>query len=78
MGQRIAGYYQKQADKMLTEAKEHDELAGLYAKSPNPLAARVGKNAEHCKYFTEYARNAAQEDLELAKMYEDMGKQAAR
>ena len=73
--QRIAAYYQKQADNMLAEAKQHDELAALYAKSPNPLAVRVGKSAEHCKYFAEYARKAAQQDQELAKMHEDMAKQ---
>ena len=76
--QRIAAYYQKQADNMLAEAKEHDELAALYAKSPNPLAVRVGKSAEHCKYFAEYSRKAGQQDQELAKMHEAMAKQAMK
>ena len=74
--QRIAAYYQKQADNMLVEAKEHDELAALYAKSLNPVAVKMGRNAEHCKYFAQYARKAAQQDQELAKMHEGMAKQA--
>jgi len=76
--QRIAAYYQEQADNMLAEAKEHDELAALYAKSLNPVAVKMGRNAEHCKYFAQYARKAAQQDKELAKMHEDMAKQAMR
>jgi hypothetical protein len=76
--QRIADYYQKQADNMLTEAKEHDELAVLYAKSLNPVAVKMGRNAEHCKYFAQYARKAAQQDQELAKMHEEMAKQAMK
>jgi len=76
--QRIAAYYQKQADNMLAEAKQHDELAVLYGKSQNPQAERVGKNAEYCKYFAEYARKAAQQDQELAKMHEEMATQAMK
>ena len=76
--QRIAAYYQKQADNILAEAKEHDELAALYAKSLNPVAVKMGRNAEHCKYFAQYARKAAQQDQELAKMHEEMAKQAMK
>jgi acyl-CoA reductase-like NAD-dependent aldehyde dehydrogenase len=74
--QRIAAYYQREADRMLAEAKEHDELAVLYGKSPNPLAIRVGKSAEHCKYFAEAARKAAQESKEMEKLHQEMAKQA--
>ena len=79
--QRIAGYYQEQADNMLAEAKEHDELAGLYAKAPNraemkqPMSRRT---PEHCRHFAEYARKAAQQDQELAKMHEHMARQAIK
>ncbi len=74
--QRIAAYYQKEAGRMLAEAKEHDDLALLYGKSPNPLAIRVGKSAEHCKYFAKAAREAAQASKELAKMHDEMAKEA--
>ena len=74
--QRIAAYYQKETDRMLAEAKEHDELAALYGKSPNPLAIKIGRSAEHCKYFAKAARKAAQASQELAKMHEEMANQA--
>ena len=79
--QRIAAYFTKQADAMLTEAKEHDELVTVYARSPNPAETKQpmsGRTAEHCKYFAEYARKAAQQDQELAKMHEDMARQSMK
>ena len=75
---RIAVYFKEQADQLLAEAKEHDELAALYGKSPNPLAIRVGRSAEHCKYIAEYIRKAAHQDRELAKLHEEMANQAAK
>ena len=77
--QRIATYYNEQADRMLAEAKEHEELAVVYAKSPNPHAVKhpmSGQTADHCKYFAEATRKAAQESKELAKLHNAMAKQA--
>ena len=77
--QRIAAYYTKQADRMLSEAKEHDELAVVYARSPNPYAMKQpmsGRTADHCKYFADATRKAAQEAKELARVHDDMAKQA--
>jgi len=78
---RIAAYFKGQADRLLAEAKEHDELVTQYATWPNPAAMKQpmsGQTAEHCRYFAEYARKAAQQDQELAKMHEDMAEQAAK
>lgn len=74
--QRIANYYKSEAGRMLAEAKEHDELAVAYAKSPNAGAKHPmsGQTAEHCKFFAEAARKAAQESTELAKLHEQMAK----
>jgi hypothetical protein len=77
--QRIAAYYKKQADRMTAEAKEHDELAEVYAKSPNPHEMKhpmSGQTVEHCKYFADFARKAAEQAQQLAKMHEDMAKEA--
>src|SRR5258708_6648 len=66
---------------MTAEAKEHDERAEVYSKSPNPHAMKhplSGLTAEHCKHFAGYARKAAEQAQELAKMHEDMAKQAAQ
>ena len=76
--QRIANYYKAEAGRMLAEAKEHDELAVAYAKSPNASTKHpmAGQTAEHCKFFADAARKAAQESQELAKLHEEMAKPA--
>lgn len=76
---RIAAYYQKQAERMTKEATEHDELAAEYAKSPTAHTSKhpmSGQTAEHCKYFAEAARKAAQEAKALANLHEQMAKEA--
>jgi hypothetical protein len=35
-----------------------------------------GQTAQHCKYFADAARKAAQESQELAKMHDEMAKPA--
>jgi hypothetical protein len=77
--QRVAAYYKKEADRMLAEAKEHEALAEVYAKSGNPHGIKhpmSGQTAEHCKYFADAARKAAQASQELAKLHGEMAKQA--
>jgi hypothetical protein len=77
--QRIANYYKKEADRMLADAVEHEELATVYAKSGDPQGTKhpmAGQTVDHCKYFSEAARKAAQESRELAKLHEEMAKQA--
>jgi len=76
--QRIAAYYKKEADHMLAEAKEHEELAAVYTKAGNMHASKhpmSGQTAEHCKYFADATRKAAQELLAMAKLHDDMAKQ---
>jgi hypothetical protein len=76
---RIAAYYKGQANRMLAEATEHDELAASYAKAGDPHATKhpmAGPTADHCKHFAEAARKAAQASQELAKLHEEMAKPA--
>jgi hypothetical protein len=64
---------------MLAEAKDHDALAAVYSKSPNPSEMKhpmSGRTAEHCKYFSDAVRKAAQASQDLAKAHEEMAQQA--
>lgn len=75
---RIAAYYQKEADRMMAEATEHDDLAAAYAKSPTAHASKhpmSGQTAEHCRYFADAARKAGQAAKELANLHEQMAKE---
>ena len=74
---RISAYYNSEATRLLAEAKEHDELAEVYAKSPNAHEAKhpmSGQTAGHCKLFAESARKAAKASQDLAKAHEEMAK----
>jgi hypothetical protein len=75
--QRIAAYYKAEANRLLEEAKEHDELATAYARAGNVHSAKhpmSGQTAEHCKHFAEAARKAAQASQDLAKAHGEMAK----
>ena len=77
--QRIANYYKKEADRMLADATDHEELVAVYAKSGDRQGTKhpmAGQTVDHCKYFSDAARKAAQESRELAKLHEEMAKQA--
>ena len=71
---RIAAYYKSEAGRLLTDAKEHDELAVVYATSPRKEAPI--QTGDHCVLIAESARKAAQASRELAKLHEEMAKQA--
>ena len=72
--QRIANYYKGEAVRMLAVAKEHDELAVVYTKSPRSEAPI--QPAEHCRNLADAARKAAQESEQLANSHMRMAKSA--
>ena len=70
--QRIANYYKGEAIRMLAVAKEHDELAVVYTKSPRSEAPI--QPAEHCKNLADAARKSAKESEQLANLHVGMAK----
>ena len=74
---RIAAYYKAEANRMMVEAKDHDELAETYANAGDPHKMKhtmSGLTADHCRMFAASARKAAAESEAMAKMHEDMAK----
>ena len=79
---RIAAYYRAEAARQRQSAKEHTDLAAIYAET-HPFAAMeakhgdaFGQGASHCKKFAELATEQAKEDDALAVLHEDMAKAA--
>jgi hypothetical protein len=78
---QLANYYKAEADRLEAEAKEHDEFAAAYRKSPisqaaamkNPMAPNT---VAHCEYFAKTLREAAKSARELAASHEQMAKDA--
>jgi hypothetical protein len=79
---KIAAYYRQEAARLTANAKEHEELAEVYAKNP-PFPAMEAKHgtafaqgAPHCKRWAELSAEQAKEARALAEMHEDMAKAA--
>jgi hypothetical protein len=79
---KIAQYYRQEAARLTASAKEHEELAEVYAKNP-PFPAMEAKHgtafsqgAPHCRRWAELSAEQAKEAQTLAEMHEDMAKAA--
>jgi hypothetical protein len=77
---KIAAYYRQEAARLTASAKEHEELAEVYAKNP-PFPAMeakhgtaFGQGAPHCKRWAELSAEQAKEAEALAEMHEEMAK----
>jgi hypothetical protein len=78
---KLAAYYSGEADKLEVEAKDHEELAGAYRVSTDPVSQKhvmSAKTAGHCDYFAKSVREAAKADRELAAEHESMAKAAGK
>ena len=81
---KIAEYYRQEAARLTASAKEHEELAEIYAKNP-PFPAMEAKHgmsfaqgAPHCKRWAELSAEQAKEALSLAAMHEEMAQVAEK
>jgi hypothetical protein len=80
--QKIAAYYRQEAARLNQSAKEHEELAELYAKNPPNAAMEAkhgtafGQGAPHCHRWAELDAEQAKEAEALAALHEDMAKAA--
>ena len=77
---RIAEYYRHEAARLTASAKEHEELAEVYAKNP-PFPAMAmeekrgtsfAQSAPHCKRWAELDAEQAKKANALAAMHENM------
>lgn len=78
---RLAAYFTQKAEKMESEAVEHEELAKEYSNNPGIHAMKhpmSGNTAAHCKYFATAARKAAAEDRALALAHNKMAENAQK
>ncbi len=76
---KLARHFKQEAERLETEAKDHDELAQEYRKSASAMAVKhpmSGRSAEHCEYFAKSTREAAKAARELAAAHEQMAKEA--
>lgn len=70
--QKIAGHYKAEADRLIEEAKDHEEMAEMYRKHP---VIPVGKlqfpaGEKHCRDIAKGLRQAAEKTRALGAMHE--------
>jgi hypothetical protein len=78
--QRLAAYYRSESERLLAEAKEHEEMADVYHRNPPMLASKhpmaVGEG--HCRYVAERLKEAALKTQALAAMHDKLAEEAAQ
>ena len=72
---RIAQYYTHHAGRLDAEAKDHAEVGQTYHEHAPRRAAAA---AAYCRALASQYSEMAQKELELAKMHEDMAKEASQ
>jgi len=73
--ERIAQYFDAEAAKYAAEAKQHDELAGIYQKS-TPSAKNASQSFNHCDSVSKSLQKAADDARALAAEHREMAHEA--
>src|SRR5947209_1908326 len=74
---KLAAYFNREADVLEAEAREHEELANTYRGRGDSVGSKgsmSGKTAGHCDYFAKSVREAAKADREIAAEHAVMAK----
>ena len=76
--QILAAHYRHEAERLLVEAKEHEEMAEQYRRNPHPLTQKnpAAFGERHCRQVADRLRQAATRMQALAGMHEDLAKKA--
>jgi len=78
---RLANYFEAEAVRYEAEAKDHNELAGFYQKSPDPALSKHPTSPrafEHCDALSKSLLAAAKEARQLAGEHHAMAKEAKK
>lgn len=70
--QRIAQFYQAQAQDFLAQAKEHEAMVAAYKANPSLTAKNQAATINHCQYFVEKFKDLAAKSQELAQLHTQM------
>jgi murein L,D-transpeptidase YcbB/YkuD len=76
---KLARYYRYEADKLKSEAKDHQEMEAEYDQDPSRHAVPKWPTlGVHCKDLAGYFTKAAEEAEQMASMHEEMAKTAGK
>lgn len=72
----LADHYQQEADALMEKAETHEKMAEKYAKTDYPKLGMEGEGERHCRSLARKYREAAEENLALAKMHRQLAEEA--
>jgi hypothetical protein len=77
---RLAAYYRSETERLVAEAKQHEEMADAYHTNPPILASKhpmaIGEG--HCRYVADRLKEAAIKMQALAAMHNKLAEEAAQ
>jgi hypothetical protein len=78
--ERLAAYYRSETERLLAEAKQHEEMADAYHRNPPMLASKqpMAFGEGHCRNLAERLKEAGNKTKALAAMHEQLAQQAAQ
>jgi hypothetical protein len=79
--ERIAQHFDAEAARYEAEAKDHEQLARFYQKSPDPALAKHPGSArafEHCDSLSKNLRSSAEDARQMANEHRSMAKEAKK
>lgn len=76
--QRIAEFYKSQTQDYLAQAKEHTAMVAAYKANSNINEKNKAATIGHCEYFASKFTDLAAKSQELAKMHEQMARDAEK
>ena len=75
--EKLAAHFQTEATRLAAGAKEHEQLAGIYAKSPSAHDVKhpnSPETASHCRTLAELYSKAAKEAEAMAAAHDQMAR----
>ena len=76
--EKLAAYYKSETERLLADAKKHEEMADEYHRNPPMLASKhpMAIGEDHCRYVAERLNEAANKTQALAAMHEQLAQGA--
>lgn len=75
--EKLAAHFRTEATRLAAGAKEHEQLAGIYAKSPSAHDVKhpnSPETASHCRTLAELYGKAAKEAEAMAAAHDQMAR----
>lgn len=75
---KIAAYYRSEAESLRERQREHEEDLAEYNQNSSRYPSKYPTMGDHCRQLSQYYSLAAKQAEDLARMHQDMAKEAEK